>query len=138
MSVAAAALITAALLLGFYAAFTSDRPAFWTWLAAFAILMPADKALRKLTRMHSVRGMTQFYAGYGLRHPQLRARVVVLFARLLMPLFIAVAVNVDARPAVAALCTAHPVVSIAALVAGALIGPWYVYRDTLQVSGATG
>ena len=138
MSAAAAALITAALLLGFYAAFTADRLAFWAWLGAFAVLLPADNAIRKSTRLRSVQSMTEFYAGYGVTQPQSRARIAVGFARLTIPLFIAAAVNVDAHHAIGSLCTAHPVAPTAALVAGALIGPWYLYRDTLQVSGATG
>jgi hypothetical protein len=122
----AAAVIGGALIVGFYAAFTTNRLSFWTWFAALAVLLPADRILGSATGILNVRRMEAFYGGAGLTHPRSRARALVTFARLFIPCAVAIIVTQQNWAAVFSLCGTHPLVPVAALLAAAIFAPSYV------------
>ena len=121
------ALTGAALMVGFYAAFERDRLTFWIWIAALAVLMPADLLLSRLTGVLSMAKMTKMYASSGLPRPRARARLAVSFARFVIPVLVTAFLYAQVWGAVVSLSLRYPTAPIAALLVAACASLAYLY-----------
>lgn len=133
IGVALGALIAAGLMLGFYAAFRTDRIAFWTWLAGLAVLVPGDLLHRRFTNMLTMPPLVNFYSRFGVPYPRVRARIALTFARLLVPLFVLAFLDWQVWGAIRSTVRTQPAVAITAFIcaaaAGSMITVFYSSRE---------